>query len=48
MLASRTGILIVGITKADAVELGRGYRQKAIVCGEIGKRAELVICDQGA
>lgn len=37
-------LLVVGIDRDDAVAIGRGFGQVAIVCGRIGGVAELVEC----
>jgi hypothetical protein len=37
-------LLILGIGLAEAVELGRRFRQHAVVCGRIGEEARLVRC----
>lgn len=36
-------ILIVGITKNEAISLGREFEQNAIVCGKINEVPELII-----
>jgi hypothetical protein len=38
-------VLVLGIERAAAVELGRRFGQRAIVCGELGGSAELVSCE---
>jgi hypothetical protein len=38
-------ILVLCIEREAAVELGRRFRQLAIVCGELDGLAELVLCD---
>jgi hypothetical protein len=40
-------LLILGIARGDAVRLGRRYGQLAILCGELGGAAELVLCTDG-
>jgi hypothetical protein len=40
-------LLILGIARDDAVRLGRQYGQLAVVCGELGRAAELVLCTDG-
>jgi hypothetical protein len=40
-------LLILGIARGDAVRLGRRYGQVAIVCGGVGRAAELVLCTDG-
>ncbi len=40
-------LLILGIERGDAVRLGRQYGQGAVVCGELGREAELVLCTDG-
>ena len=37
-------VLILGIRRAEAVELGRRFGQNAIVCGSRGQPAELLDC----
>jgi hypothetical protein len=38
-------ILVLGIEREAAVQLGRLFGQRAIVCGELGGLATLVLCD---
>jgi hypothetical protein len=38
------GVLILGITRAQAYRLGRRFRQNAVVAGERGRAARLVWC----
>jgi hypothetical protein len=45
--APEPSLLIVGIARGDAVRLGMRYGQAAIVCGELGRAAELVLCTDG-
>jgi Protein of unknown function (DUF3293) len=40
-------LLILGIRRGDAVRLGRQYGQLAVVCGDFGGAAELVLCTDG-
>lgn len=40
-------LLILGVARGDAVRLGTRYGQVAIVCGELGREAELVVCTDG-
>lgn len=40
-------LLILGVARCDAVHLGRRYDQTAVVCGELGRAAELVLCTDG-
>jgi hypothetical protein len=40
-------LLILGIARGEAIGLGRRYGQVAIVCGELGRAAELVLCSDG-
>jgi hypothetical protein len=40
-------LLILGIARGDAVRLGGRYGQVAIICGELGRAAELVLCTGG-
>ena len=37
-------LLIVGIRDVDAIELGRVFGQRAIVYGELGELARLLVC----
>ena len=37
-------LLILGIQRADAVQLAQKFGQLAIVCGAVGHAAELVLC----
>jgi hypothetical protein len=37
--------LVLGIPRAAAIETGRKYRQRAIVCGVAGSPAELLLLD---
>jgi len=37
-------LLILGINREDAIEIGRKYGQNAVVCGHLGQPAELVDC----
>lgn len=38
-------ILVLGIEQEAAVQLGRRFGQRAIVCGELGEPARLVLCE---
>jgi hypothetical protein len=38
-------LLVLDISKADAVALGRRFGQNAIVAGRLGEAAELIYCD---
>ena len=40
------GILVLGIEREAAVQLGRRFGQRAIVCGELGGLATLALCDE--
>jgi len=40
-------LLILGIGRSDAVRLARQYGQLALVYGELGREAELVLCKDG-
>jgi hypothetical protein len=40
-------LLILGIARGEAIRLGGRYGQVAIVCGELGRPAELVLCADG-
>jgi Protein of unknown function (DUF3293) len=40
-------LLILGIGRGDAVRLGRQYGQLAVVCGELAREADLVLCADG-
>jgi len=40
-------LLILGIERGDAVRLGREYGQVALLYGEQGREAELVLCTAG-
>jgi hypothetical protein len=40
-------LLVLGIARDDAIRLGGRYGQVAIVCGEMGRAAELVLCADG-
>ena len=40
-------LLILGVARGDAVRLGAHYGQVAVVCGELGRVAELVLCTDG-
>lgn len=42
-----SSLLILGIAREDAVRLGRRYDQVAVVCGELGGVAKLVLCIDG-
>jgi hypothetical protein len=37
-------VLVLGIDREAAVQLGRRFGQRAIVCGELGSPAVLVLC----
>jgi len=37
--------LVLGVTRKDAVALGRRYGQLAVVCGTLDSRAALVPCE---
>jgi hypothetical protein len=39
-------LLILGIARDEAVQLGRRFGQLAVVCGERGHEVELVVCEQ--
>lgn len=39
-------LLILGVGKNDAVRLGQQFGQLAVVYGELGQEAELVVCRQ--
>ena len=41
---SDPSVLVWGIDRATAVEIGRTFGQNAIVCGTLGGQAELVAC----
>ena len=41
---AEASFLILGISREDALQLGRQFRQNAIVCGKRGHPAELVDC----
>jgi Protein of unknown function (DUF3293) len=41
-------LLVLGITRTQAVNLGQQFGQIAIVYGEVGKEAQLVVCDEEA
>ena len=36
--------LVLGISRGDALKLGQKFGQLAVVCGELGREAELVVC----
>ena len=38
-------LLVVGLSKDDAVALGRRFGQNAIVAGQLGEPAELIYCN---
>jgi hypothetical protein len=38
-------LLVLGIGRTDAMHLGREFGQLAIVYGELGQEAELIVCD---
>jgi hypothetical protein len=38
-------VLVLGIEREVAVQLGRAFGQRAIVCGELGGLATLALCD---
>jgi hypothetical protein len=40
-------LLVLGIGRADAIQLGQEFGQLAIVYGELGHEAELVACERG-
>ncbi len=42
--APETGVLILGVSAADAHALGRCFGQAAVICGRIGGSPELVWC----
>ena len=42
-----SSLRILGIAQDDAVRLGRRYGQVAVVCGELGSAAKLVLCTEG-
>jgi len=39
-------LLVLGIERADAIRVGQEFGQFAIVCGDVGQQAELIICDR--
>jgi hypothetical protein len=39
-------LLVLGIVRNDAVRLGQQFGQLAVVYGELGQEAELVVCGQ--
>jgi hypothetical protein len=41
---AEASVLILGISRSHAVQLGRQFGQVAIVYGEIGQAAELIAC----
>ena len=45
---SDPSVLVCGIARATAVEIGRTFGQNAIVCGTLGGQAELVACFESA
>jgi hypothetical protein len=40
-------VLVLGISRADALALGQRFGQRAIVYGEAGKSPQLVSCQEG-
>lgn len=40
-------LLILGICREEAIQLGRSLGQNAIVCGSTGSSAELIVCESG-
>jgi Protein of unknown function (DUF3293) len=44
--APEPSLLVLGIARDDAVRLGRQFGQLAVVYGELGREAELLICRQ--
>ncbi len=42
---AESSLLVLGIGRSDAVQLGRRFGQLAIVYGELGEEAELIVCD---
>jgi hypothetical protein len=40
--------LVLGIRRTDAVRLGLRFGQTAVVYGELGHEAELVVCDESS
>ena len=43
---AESSLLVLGIGRSDAVQLGRRFGQFAIVYGELGREAELLMCAQ--
>jgi len=46
--AAEASLLLLGVAEAEAVELARTFRQAAIVVGERGEPARLVLIDAGS
>jgi hypothetical protein len=38
-------VLVLGIEREAALQLGRRFGQRAIVCGDLGGLATLALCD---
>jgi len=40
-------LLILGIARSEAIALGHAHGQRAVVCGELGEPALLLLCSEG-